>query len=123
MRWGFFHDLSTHRPVAEVLAAYVVPAQDFVRWWDDTLKLGETRTFANGLDQHLEKLQQGGLDLTVTGFEDVGFQGSGTRDAGGWFLFSLQGRLKRSEPLSDERTLSYKGAADCDTGKLKVIVI
>jgi hypothetical protein len=120
---GFFHDLSNQRPVAEVLATYVVPAQDFVRWWDGTLKPGETRTFYNGLEQHLEKLQQGGLDLTVTGFKDVGFQGRGTRDAGGWFTFSLHGRLKKSDPRSDGRTLSNKGAVDCANGKLKVIVI
>jgi hypothetical protein len=120
---GFFRDLSNQRPVAEVLATYVVPAQDFVRWWDGTLKPGETRTFYNGLEEHLQKLQQGGLDLTVGRFNDVGFQGRGTRDAGGWFTFSLQGRMNRSERASAGRTLGNKGAADCATGKLKAIVI
>lgn len=121
---GFFRDLSNDRPVKEVLAAYVVPPQDFVRWWDGTLRLGQTLTFSSGLEQHLDRLQQNGMDVTVTGFKDVGFDGRGTRDEGGWFNFGLRGRLLRSEPLMSEQSLGgHKGAVDCGTGKLKVVVI
>lgn len=109
----------------EVLGAYVVPAQDFVRWWDGTLRLGQTLRFEDGLEQHLGKLQQNGMDLTVTGFTDVGIQGRGTRDEGGWFNFGLRGRLQRGEPLSsgERSTGGHKGAVDCDTGKLKAVVL
>ena len=63
------------------------------------------------------------LDLTVVEFMDVGFQGSGTPDAGGWFLFSLQGRFNRGERPAAGGSLGNKGAADCATGKLKAIVM
>ena len=119
---GFFRDLSRSRPVQSVLAAYVVPPRDFVRWWDHSLPQARTLTFEVGLEQHLGKLQRNGVDLTVTGVKDAGFQGGGTRDAGGWFTFSLQGRLQRSEP-QDEQSFGGKGAVDCDTGKLKAVVI
>lgn len=107
----------------EVLAAYVVPPRDFVRWWDGTLRLSQTLTFDNGLEQHLDKLQQNGMDLTVTGFNDVGFQRGGTREEGGGFTFGLRGRLSRGEPLRSGQALGGKGAVDCVTGKLKAVVI
>jgi hypothetical protein len=44
-------------------------------------------------------------------------------DAGGWFNFSLSGRMRAGEPVVAGKTLSNKDAVDCPTGKLKVIVI
>jgi hypothetical protein len=125
---AFFRDLSNRRDVAELLADYVVAPESFVRWWDGTLRPGEIITFSNGLPEHLEKLQRDGINATVTGFEDVGFQGRGTPDAGGWFLFGLQGHLRAGDaapapPTTSKTPLGAKGAVDCATGKLKAIVI
>ena len=105
-----------------ILAAYVVPPQDFLGWFDTSLPQGRTLTFEFGLEQHLAKLQRNGLDLTVTGLKDAGYQGGRTRDAGGWFSFSLQGRLQLSE-VAGEQPITGKGAVDCDTGKLKAVVV
>lgn len=93
------------------------------RWWDGTLRLGQTLTFDNGLEQHLGTLQQSGMDVTVTGFKDMGLQGRGTRDEGGWFTFGLRGWLLGSEALSSGQSVGGKGAVDCGTGKLKAVVI
>lgn len=97
-----------------------------MRWWDSTLKLSQTLTFDNGLEQHLGKLQRNGMDVTVTGFKDVGFQGRGRREEGGWFNFGLRGQLQRGEPYSSNGPQSlggHKGAVDCKSGKLKAVVL
>ncbi len=120
---AFFRDLSNHRNVSELLAAYVAPPENFVRWWDPSTPSGGIVTYVNGLPEHLEKLQRDGIDLTVTGFQDAGFQGRGTPDEGGWFTFGLYGRFREGQPMGGGETLGNKGAVDCATGKLKAIVL
>jgi hypothetical protein len=119
---GFSRDLSNHRDVGELLAAYVAAPEDFVRWWDPSVPNGEVLTYANGLQQHLDQLERDGINLNVTGFEDAGYQGFGD-EAGGWFNFGLYGRNRESEAMSGGQTLGNKGAVDCATLKLKAIVI
>jgi hypothetical protein len=119
---GFFHDLSNHRDVGELLAVYVASPQVFVRWWDPSVPNGEVITFVNGLQQHLEQLERDGINLTVTGFEDAGYQGRGD-EAGGWFSFGLYGRTHEGEAMGGGQGLGNKGAVDCATLKLMAVVI
>jgi hypothetical protein len=124
---AFFTDLGAGRPVTQILDSYVVPQEEFVRWWDDSLAPGheisggwalpaESR---EKLRQHLERLQRDGMNLVVDEFTDVGFQGIGI-DAGGWFNFRARGHVSDGD---SGRGVGGKGAADCATGRLKAIVL
>jgi hypothetical protein len=123
---GFFSDLGAGRPVTQILDAYVVPPEEFARWWDDTLGPGHEITggpampaeWRDKLRRHLEDLQRAGMDFVVDKFNDVGFQGVGI-DAGGWFNFRVRGQFSRGDAGRDA---GGKGAADCATGRLQTIV-
>jgi hypothetical protein len=124
---GFFSALGAGRPVTQILDAYVVPQNEFVRWWDDTLGPGHEITggwampaeWRDKLRRHLEDLQHAGMKLVVDEFTDVGFQGNGF-DAGGWFNLRVRGQFSRGDA---GRGGGGKGAADCAAGRLEAVVL
>ena len=123
---GLLADLNAGRTPA--LATYFSPPIDFVRWWDPTTP--EVITFLPGpgsgtvtldaLQAHLEELAGGGFSVRLVDFADAGYQGSAQNgDAGGWFEFDLRGHSAGTAT----RDGGGKGAVDCASGRLKVLVV
>lgn len=110
------------------LTAYFSPPESFVRWFDPSdpaivtfLPGPGSETFTlDALQARLDKLSRAGLSARLTGFTDGGYQAGAVGEEGGWFAFDLRGRGGRSGPDSDG---GGKGAVDCASGKLKVLVI
>ena len=113
-----FFDHISHNG-SDLLDAYFAPAQDFVRWWDPTRESGDVVPYT-GLQEHLSRLRQDGVDVAVIGFSDQGFQGGTSGEAGGWFTFDIRGRLSKDTAV---KVGNGKGAIDCRTGKLKALVV
>lgn len=111
-----FASMSSARHVR--IKQYFAPPGSFVRWWDPTVPVGTTLGYAE-LAKHLEGLQRAGVELKLTGFRDV--PSGGVNAAGGrWFDFRVHARRDRD---ALRRVGSGKGAVDCVTGKLMVVVI
>jgi hypothetical protein len=108
------------------LATYFVAPLDFVRWVDP----GAYVTFLPGndgsvnldaLQSRLDRLEQQHTRIDVTKFFDDGYGGDAiNHDVGGYFSFKIRIRLSTSAPTSDG---TGKGAIDCATKKIKVMVI
>jgi len=106
---------------------YFSPPIDFVRWWDPTTP--EVITFLPGptdnsitldaLQAHLKKLARGGFNVRLVDFTDLGYQANGVGEEGGWFNFDVHGHATRSAAADG----SGKGAVDCASGRLKVLVV
>jgi hypothetical protein len=72
----------------------------------------------SGLGSHLEKLEHSGLTVALQSFKATGFAGAGTADEGGWFTFTTR-LLNSNNPTHGHG----KGAVDCQSNRLRVVVI
>ncbi|HEY7173475.1 MAG TPA: hypothetical protein VH442_01040 [Micromonosporaceae bacterium] len=119
-----FADLSRGKKID--LGTYFVDPLDFVRWVDP----GAYVTFLPGndgsvnldaLQSRLDRLERQHVRVDMTEFADAGSGGDTTNhDLGGYFSFKIRIRLSAAAPMSDG---TGKGAIDCVTKKIKVMVI
>jgi len=121
---NLFDDLNRGKKID--LATYFVAPLDFVRWVDP----GAYVTFLPGndgsvnldaLQSRLDRLEQQHTRIDMTKFFDGGYGGDAiNHDVGDYFSFKIRIRLNASAPTSDG---TGKGAIDCATKKIKVMVI
>jgi hypothetical protein len=102
-----------------LVATYFAEQKNFVRWWDPTVPPREVVEYS-GLTTHLGMLQRAGERLTVASFQEMGYQnGANGGPEGGWFSFDVRAWPGKG---AAGRLAHGKGAVDCATGRLKVIV-
>src|SRR5262249_52363539 len=115
------------------VATFFVTPRSFNLWWDPTLKSGQVITFdpgpydqpftLNELTAHLNMLAGRHLHVTVSAFQAGGYTSTnyiGSPGGGGDFTYDLKGGPSGS--ATDMRP-GGKGLVDCDTGKLKALVV
>jgi hypothetical protein len=125
---ALFDELSAGR--TPDIQAYFVDPIDFVRWWDPTLPSGQVITFEAGpgsgtvtldtLRIHLGALARRGIHATITAFTAIGYDSVSETESGGVFNFDLHAPTGGTGKFVDG---GGEGMIDCQTGKLKTIVI
>jgi hypothetical protein len=119
-----FDDLSRGKKID--LGTYFVAPLDFVRWVDPGayvtfLPANDGSVTLAALQSRLDGLERQHISIALKEFADGGYAGDViNNDLGGWFSFKARLRLNAAAPTSDA---SGKGAIDCATKKIKVMVL
>jgi hypothetical protein len=119
-----FNDLSHGRQID--LGTYFVAPLEFVRWVDPGayvtfLPADDGSVTLAALQSRLDRLERQHMNIALTEFADGGYAGDSlNNDVGGWFSLRIRLRLSAAAPTSDG---TGKGAIDCTTKKIKVMVL
>jgi hypothetical protein len=115
------------------VATFFVTPRSFNLWWDPSLPSGQVITYdpgpydqpftLNELTAHLDMLAGRHLHVTVSAFQAGGYTNTdynGSPGGGGSFTYDLKGGPSGS---ATDMSPGGKGLVDCDTGKLKALVV